>query len=227
MSSFPYIIFDFDDTLSDFQRAKEHSKQLITPYLLQSGIDVKKYWAHYEKIFEPLFSRYIHHELTVDEYRLMRFEHSGVTHMEAAKYNEIYLSAVNQAILFDDVVPVLTELKSRGYRLYVLTNGPAVQRTKIGGCEIAPLLEDIFISSELGVGKPDTLVYDTVFQRIGANSKSQLLMVGDSYENDCVAAEQAGITAIQVNRRNKAITHYKTQIASLYPLLELLPKRDE
>ena len=223
MSAIKYIIFDFDDTLSDFQKAKEGSKAKITPYLLQIRIDVKDYWAHYDELFEPLFSRYVSGELTVPQYRLMRFEHHGVTHAQAAEFNEIYLRCVNEAILFDDALPVLTELKSRGYRLYVLTNGPAVQRTKINGCALAPLFDELFISSELGVGKPDVKVYDTVIEKTGAASKDELLMVGDSFENDCVAAENAGIRAVQVNRRNKVITNYKTQIASLYDLLKMLP----
>ncbi len=216
-----YIIFDFDDTLSDFQRAKEVAKTKITPYLTQKGIDIAAYWAHYEAIFEPLFARYVRHELTVTEYRLMRFEHNGVNHTEAAQFNEIYLNCVNTAILFEDVIPVLTELKSNGYHLYVLTNGPAMQRTKIEACAAGKLFEQLFISSELGVGKPETRIYEIVLSSLNT-SGDEVLMVGDSFENDSVAAERAGITAVQIKRHNKPITAYKNQIDSLYEIYKYL-----
>lgn len=216
-----YIIFDFDDTLSDFQQTKEDAKVAITPYIREKGIDVAAYWEHYEAIFEPLFAQYVNHELTVEEYRLMRFEHSGVSHEEASRFNEIYLRCVNTAILFDDVMPVLTKLKESGYRLLVLTNGPAIQRRKIEACAAGKLFEQLFISSELGVGKPDIAVYERVIASLQAD-KDSVLMVGDAYENDCVAAERAGIRAVQVNRRNKPIINYHNQIDSLYDIFKYL-----
>lgn len=99
------ILFDFDDTLSDFPLAKERAKEKITPYLRADGIAVKGYWDHYESLFETLFARYIDHELTVEEYRLGRFLHHGVSEEKARLYNEIYLNTVSKAILFDDVLP--------------------------------------------------------------------------------------------------------------------------
>lgn len=216
-----YIIFDFDDTLSDFQRAKERAKRQITPLLKEKGIHITAYWAYYEEIFEPLFARYVNHELTVTEYRLMRFEHNGVTRREAEQYNEIYLNCVNNAILFEDVMPVLTILKERRFHLSVLTNGPAIQRTKIETCPAGALFEQLFISSELGVGKPEIAVYEKVLSLLNA-AKDEALMVGDSYENDCVAAERAGITAVQVNRHNKTITDYHNQIDSLDEIFKYL-----
>jgi len=216
-----HIIFDFDDTLSDFQRAKELSKQKITPYLEEKGINTAAYWAYYEAIFEPLFSRYVNHELTVNEYRLMRFEHNGINRAEAAEFNKIYLNTVNKAFLFEDVEPVLKILKQRGYRLYVLTNGPSVQRTKIEACAVGNLFEALFISSELGVGKPSSDVYRLVLSKLNA-APEEVMMVGDSYENDCVAAEGNGILAVQINRHNKLITDYHNQIETLHDIFTYL-----
>ena len=216
-----YIIFDFDDTLSDFQGIKAQAKEKITPYLEAQGIDTADYWEHYEAIFEPLFARYVNRELTVTEYRLMRFTHHGITTTEAARYNEIYLDTVSCAKLFDDVVPVLTSLQKRGYPLYVLTNGPAVQRQKIEACAVGSLFEKLFISSELGVGKPDRAVYDYVIAELNALPE-EILRLGDSCENDCVAAERAGLMAVQINRRNKSIRHFHRQIDSLYAIDQYL-----
>ena len=223
---YKYIIFDFDDTLSDFERCKERSKALITPYLKKSGIDTGEYWSCYERLFEELFSRYINHELEVHEYRIMRFLHHGVTKEQAEKYNEIYLNTVNKALLFDDVIPVLFELKRNGFKIAVLTNGPLSQRKKIEGCEAGELFDEIFISAELGVGKPDLKVYESVCDKLKIN-KNEAIMIGDSYENDCVAAERAGIKSIQIKRDNKTITDYKNQIKSLYEIFDYLDTGEE
>ena len=178
-----FIIFDFDDTLSDFQLAKEKAKEKITPYIEDNGIDTADYWAEYEDLFEKLFARYINHELEVHEYRIMRFLHHGITEEQAEHYNSIYLKTVNKAILYDDVIPVITELKSRGYKIFILSNGPESQRKKISECEAGRLFDRIFISAELGVGKPDTAAYDKVLNSVNAKC-NECLMVGDSYEND-------------------------------------------
>ena len=218
-----HIIFDFDDTLSDFQLAKEQTKQKITPFLEENGINSDKYWEKYEELFEKLFSRYINHELEVHEYRIMRFFHSGATEEQAEKYNRIYLDTVHKAILYDDVIPVLKELRNRGYKLYVLSNGPISQRKKITSCEAGKYFDGIFISAELDCGKPSKEVYNKVLELINATG-DECLMVGDSYENDCVAAERAGLTAIQINRCNKEIKNYINQVTSLYQILSFLDK---
>jgi putative hydrolase of the HAD superfamily len=220
-----YIIFDFDDTLSDFQHCKENAKSKITPYLIAQGIDTESYWKTFEERFEKLFSRYINHELTVREYRIARYTHHGIDEEQAEIYNEIYLKTVNKALLFDDVMPILSDLKEKGYKLYVLTNGPLSQRDKIEACEAGKLFDKIFISAELGVGKPDTKVYDKVIASIGCKG-SEALMLGDSFENDCVSAEKAGLAALQINRNNKQITDYKHQISSLSEIYSYLTERE-
>lgn len=218
-----YIIFDFDDTLSDFQLAKEIAKNEITPFLEEQGVTTVDYWKTYEDLFEETFARYVNHELTVDEYRIMRFEHHGISKENAAKFNEIYLQKVHDAILFDDVKPTLQRLRSRGYKLYIFSNGPPVsQRKKIVNSGVAEYMDDIFISSEIGAGKPHEEAYAIVISKINA-ATNEIMMIGDSFENDCLAAERAGITPVQVNRHNKTITNYKNQINSLTEIDSYLP----
>ena len=221
-----YIIFDFDDTLSNFQKCKDNSKVIITPYLRENGVNIDEYWEEYEAQFEVLFSRYVNHELGVHEYRIMRFLHHGITKEQAELFNEIYLETVHKPLLFDDVIPVLKELKSRGYKLYILSNGPESQRNKIISCEASNYFDSIFISAELDCGKPSKEVYEKVLSSINAKPE-ECIMIGDSYENDCAAAERAGIYAVQVNRNNKKIKNYKNQIDSLYQIFEYLDKGEQ
>ena len=217
LSNYKGVILDFDGTLSDFQRSKENAKAIITPYLKEKGVLVDEYWSHYEEIFEPLFSRYVNNELTVTEYRLMRFIHHGITKEDAIIYNEIYLNEVHKPILFDDVIPFLKKIKSRGQKVYILSNGPESQRPKIEGTKIINYIDEIFISSEMGIGKPDIKAYENVINKTKLHPH-ELVMIGDNYENDCVAAEKAGIKAVQIIRGENEVKHNES-INSLSELL--------
>ena len=217
LNNYKYIIFDFDGTLSDFQQSKENAKGLISPFLKEMGINTDDYWKHYEEIFEPLFSRYINHELSVREYRLFRFIHHGVTEGQAEILNGIYLNEVHKPILFNDVIPFLSKIKNRGTGIVILTNGPESQRPKIESCPVNNYTERIFISSEIGWGKPDIKAYSYVINELNV-LPTEILMIGDNYENDCAAAERAGITAVQIIRNNEKPMH-KNYIYSLNDLL--------
>lgn len=213
------IIFDFDGTLSDFNMARNKAKKLITPFLEEKGIDTDSYWEHYDAVFEPLFARYINKELTVTQYRLMRFTHHGICEEEAKKYNEIYLKTVNKAIIFDDSEPCLKELKRRGHKLYVLTNGPESQRKKIEECTVYGLFEKVYISCEIGYGKPNLKAYEYIIKDLNCKPES-CTMIGDNLENDCIAAERAGINAIQIVRGNSSAAQHSVAVNSLYKVLQ-------
>jgi putative hydrolase of the HAD superfamily len=106
-------------------------------------------------------------------------------------------------VIYRDVVPALEAFKSR-YRLGLLTNGaPDLQRRKIAGAGIGKYFDAVVVSGEVGIGKPDTRVFEMLLSRLNVAPESAL-MVGDSLKSDIQGAHAVGMKAAWVNRSGKA-----------------------
>jgi putative hydrolase of the HAD superfamily len=102
--------------------------------------------------------------------------------------------------LFSETVAALQALR-HDYKLALLTNGaPDLQREKIDYFQLAPYFEVIVVSGEVGVGKPQPAIFQTVLKRLEV-APQDAIMVGDSLERDIEGAYQSGLKGVWVNRR--------------------------
>ncbi|HHG83541.1 MAG TPA: HAD family hydrolase [Bacteroidetes bacterium] len=95
---------------------------------------------------------------------------------------------------------LLAELGAR-YRLAVLTNGHAIgQRQKLQVTKVGSyfLPENIFVSGEMGVAKPEKAIFASVLAHLGL-AASAVLMVGDDPRNDIAGAEALGIATCWIS----------------------------
>ena len=113
---------------------------------------------------------------------------------------------------------VLGELKERGYRLAVLSNNDSRLHKVLEDLAIGSLFEKIFISSEMGVEKPDLRIFRKVEEAFG-KKPSNFLHLGDSHSRDFEGARQAGWDALLFG---KPIIEER-QITAFAELLERLP----
>ena len=105
-------------------------------------------------------------------------------------------------IVYSDVEPVLNELR-QDYTLALITNGaPQLQRDKIKGSKLGHFFETTVISGDLGVGKPDPKIFETVLDRLRISAETAV-MVGNSLNSDIAGAQQVGIKAVWLNREAK------------------------
>jgi putative hydrolase of the HAD superfamily len=126
--------------------------------------------------------------------------------------------------VYDDVRPTLEHLKE-SFRLGLLTNGaPDLQHEKIAGADIAGYFDAILVSGEIGVGKPDPRIYESILSQLGV-AACEAVMVGNSLQSDIQGAQAAGIKAIWLNRagspRDDAIIP-DLEIMSLWQLQQVL-----
>jgi putative hydrolase of the HAD superfamily len=132
--------------------------------------------------------------------------------------------------LFPDALPTLDALRAT-YRLALLTNGaPGIQRAKIAGAGLAPYFAMIVVSGEVGVGKPDPRIYAHTLGLLGI-SAGQAVMVGDNLTNDVRGAQEAGMRAVWLDRRDglaheahraaERLLHRSTPDATIASLAEL------
>jgi putative hydrolase of the HAD superfamily len=62
--------------------------------------------------------------------------------------------------------------------------------------------EHWFVSDGVGIAKPDKRIFEYVNQTIGIQSE-HCCYIGDNWENDVMAAIDAGWTSIWINNRKK------------------------
>jgi putative hydrolase of the HAD superfamily len=97
----------------------------------------------------------------------------------------------------DGAREVLDELRRRGYRLGVISNADGRVRDLLEQAGVAALLEFILDSSEVGVEKPDPLIFEAAASHLGLPA-SECAYIGDIYEIDILGARGAGLYPILI-----------------------------
>lgn len=98
--------------------------------------------------------------------------------------------------LSDDTRATLRELRRRGLKLGVVTNGQGVrQRRKLAALGLAGAFDAVLVSGEEGVRKPDAEIFRRALARCGA-AAHEALFVGDHPVADVEGAHRAGLNAV-------------------------------
>ena len=202
-----WLIFDADGTLFDFNLGETTALQLTTG---KFGIE---YSSHlhtvYNAISADLWRQFELGEISLLHLRVVRFERLfaelGIA-LEAESFNLDFMEALGeQRQLLPGAEDVVRDLSSR-FRLLLATNGIAVvQRPRFGHSSIRKYFEDVVISDEIGVAKPQTEYMEEVFSRMGHPLKSEVLMIGDSLSSDISAGAGFGIDTCWFNPNGIAL----------------------
>ena len=85
--------------------------------------------------------------------------------------------------------------------LALVTNGDArEQRGKIERHALAPFFDAILIEGEMGVGKPEAVVYRRALDALGVSAGPNVWMVGDHLEWDVAGSQRAGLQGAWIDR---------------------------
>ena len=189
------IIFDLDHTLYD--RYKTH-EQIVDKYFYETMFkpDIDPEFAKKEWIFAD--KNFIHFGWgKVLEYLKGKgIVKDGVTE-ENVVFDYILPLFTKEAVPFDFVIPTLSELR-RDYKIGLITNGEhELQAKKIEMLGIRDLFDEIIISDDYGVRKPDIRLYEIMSKTLGI-APCEMLYVGDHPKNDVDASRKAGYIPVWV-----------------------------
>jgi putative hydrolase of the HAD superfamily len=102
--------------------------------------------------------------------------------------------------LFPEAVATLEQLRDRGVRLALLTNGASSpQRAKLARFDLERHFAHIHIEGEHPYGKPDERTYRRALTALAVDA-DQAWMVGDNLEWDVGAPQRLGIHGIWLDR---------------------------
>jgi putative hydrolase of the HAD superfamily len=102
-------------------------------------------------------------------------------------------------IVYAEVPSVLTGLRARGLRTGVVSNFDGRLPRLLDELGLAPALDAIVWSSDVGAAKPASAIFAEAVRRLGV-ARAEVCHVGDDLEADVAGAAQAGVRAIHLDR---------------------------
>ena len=204
------VFFDFYQTLVRFDPPRE---QLQTKVLKEFGIDVAPEairralvvadeFIYQELAQQPFSKRTAEEKMAVYvQYQRVLLKEAGVDASEqltGGVLNKMQQFNLKQ-VLFDDVVPALTQLKERGLILGLVSN---VDRDISPLCDklgLSLLLQVVVTSQDTGFSKPQPEIFQEALRQAGIEA-SEAVYVGDQYQIDVVGARDAGMKGVLLDR---------------------------
>ena len=114
--------------------------------------------------------------------------------------------------LYSDVIEVLKTLRPR-FDLAVVSNFDGRLRMILEQLGISQFFSHVFLSSELGVDKPDPLIYQRALTLSGL-APNDILHVGDDPVRDWQGAEAAGLSVFRLDRPRNSLRDLHTILES-------------
>ena len=204
------ILFDLDETLLSFGRrplilaevAEAFAAALapLAPLDLAEALEARfqAFWADPERHrvwrFKLAAARL---KIVSEAFEALRPRAPGLTPQMAHAFAErFHAYREDQARFFPGALEAVDELKRRGVKLALVTNGAAdVQRAKIERFDLAHRFDHIQIEGEAGFGKPEARAYLHAMAALGVQAH-ETWMVGDNLEWEVAAPQRLGIHAI-------------------------------
>ena len=202
------IIFDVDDTLYNqvipFKKAIEKN-------FPNNNIDIDKLYEMSRRFSDEVFELTERGEMNLEKMHVYRiqeaFKYFGTTisQEEARTFQKDYQNNQKEITLLPDIQDSFDFVSKQHITMGIITNGPIEhQKNKIKQLGLEKWIQksNMFISSEVGIAKPDVRLFEFVQKQMNL-VPSETYYIGDSFENDIVGASNAGWNTIWINRKNK------------------------
>jgi putative hydrolase of the HAD superfamily len=204
------VLFDLDDTLVDHLHASHAAVAGVRDrFVALQARELEAMVAENDRLVEALHAEVGLGRRTAEHARIERyrqlFAFAGVTDAPASAaaelHRRIYQSS-RRAI--PGAVALLAALQGRATIAIVTNNTVAEQTEKLTTFNLAPYVDALITSEEVGAAKPGQAIFDHALARCDCPAEAAV-MVGDSWHNDIEGARRAGIRAVWFNRRGTPI----------------------
>lgn len=227
MKKYSFLLFDADNTLLDFDENERVSLlDTFEHFGLPCTDEILRLYHQINLMYWEMLSR---KEIERDELLIKRFEtlfeKVGIKADPVATENHYRTNLGNGCQVMAGAMEVCRELR-KNYRLYIITNGVArTQHNRLEKSGLADLMDDIFISDEIGYNKPDREFFEYVENHIPDFDPRKALVIGDSLFSDIRGGVEYGLDTCYLNIYNSPNTSEikpTYEIRSITGLLDLL-----
>ena len=185
------VIFDIDNTLTDFMRMKRAAVDAAVEAMIDAGLKVEKS-AMVEKIFDiywkdgvedqRIFDKVLLKEFGAIDYRILA---SGILGYRRAKTGSL--------TLYPHTKMTLIEIMRSGIRCAVISDAPKLEVwLRIVGLDLHHYFDPVITSEDFGVKKPAPQPFRKALELLGTQP-GETLMVGDWADRDIAGAKSLGI----------------------------------
>lgn len=195
------VLWDIDGTLLNFKKAQyvalykcfEYFNEHLDDDMVDKYDHINhNYWLMLEE------NKISKNELLVK--RFIDFFNIYNIDINPVEFNEMYQQELGKTYVFNDNgKEVVLKLKDMGIKQFAITNGTKVaQLGKLTGSGLIDLLDEIFISEDVGYEKPSVNFFKPVEEKLNEYgiSKEECLIIGDSDSSDMALARNVGIKGI-------------------------------
>ncbi|MBO8161578.1 MAG: noncanonical pyrimidine nucleotidase, YjjG family [Thermosipho sp. (in: Bacteria)] len=200
------IYFDLDNTILDFNKAEKYALKKIFEHLNLEFED--KYISIYKPINEKwwkLFSerKFPKEVITIERFREF-FKELKIELEDYETISKLYLKNLSNAAFFiEGAEELLHNLKSKGFRMAIITNGVEfVQQNRFKLGKLDRFFEFILTSEKVGKPKPEPDIFFFA-EKISKVSLSNSIYIGDNIETDYEGAKRANIDFILFDPEDK------------------------
>lgn len=188
------IIFDLDNTLTDFVRMKETAIEAAAKGMVDAGLLMpseeieKEIFKIYEKEgieYQRVFNQLLIEIIGEVDYKILA---AGIVAYRMAREATL--------VLYPHVNKTLVELLKRGLKLAVITDAPRQEAwLRLCYLKLHHIFDIVLTFEDTGVRKPNPIPFKTVLNKLGLKP-GRALMVGDWPERDIVGASELGMKTV-------------------------------
>lgn len=188
------LIFDLDNTLTDFMKMKEASIDAAIAGMADLGLPVpfaeakRRIYQIYEREgieYQLVFNRFLQETLGRVPPELLA---AGILRYRRARDSSL--------VLYPHVHLTLLELLRRGLGLAVLSDAPAVQAwQRLHQLSLQHVFKPVITFEDTGERKPSPKGFLRVLDVLGMTA-DEVLMVGDWPDRDMIGAQGVGIRTV-------------------------------
>ncbi len=218
------ILFDLDNTLTDFMRMKEVCVDAAIEGMIDAGLAVpreeakRRIYAVYDREgieYQHVFDQFLREALGEVDYK-----------MQAAAIVAYRRAREASLILYPHVKHTLIQLMKRGIRLAVLSDAPRAQAwLRLCTLGLHHMFDEVLAFEDTGTLKPSGEPFRAVLARMGLRPE-EVLMVGDWPERDMVGASKVGIKTVFARYGDTKATVVAGADFEIDDIIEVLPLLD-
>ena len=228
---FAAVLFDLDDTLHDDTHAYQSATRDVAEEITaERGVDAEKIFQAYvegsSQYWRALSVEHLKMPIADSRYDLWEaalaaagIEDEAAIRKAAERYGERRRTYYTP---FPSALELLAELRRRGKKLGLITNGFAethYEKLELLGLERA--FDAVLCADEVGMLKPDPQIFLHACELL-ETPPSRAAMVGDRYFRDITGAREAGLFTVYIRVRDEKIPEGQGADVSVSSIEEVL-----